>query len=260
MVHRCRLLFVSLAAGLVLLGAAAACGGGSSESGRGVGVSCDAMGDLDSFRYAIAVRLDLPGLHSLSGATPAPAFGAFATTLAALLSDFRIEGAYVAPDRRQATLAFQGDEVELREIGEKRWERLGESWGELEPGAPDIQDLTPQVVCEELVRRLGPSLDGDKAEAVDLNGAPARRYTLSETDLRELGNLLGLAAGADLPDSFQVQVWFSAEDEWPLKLDVRSQTTDPKGQTGSVEFSMELRDINNASITIEPPVLSASGG
>jgi hypothetical protein len=216
------------------------------------------MEDLDSFRYDIAVKLQLPGLQS-AGGTPAPAFGAFSNTLAALLSDFRIEGAYVAPDRRQAILEFQGDEVELREIGDKRWERLGDSWGELDTTSPDIQDLTPRVVCEELVRKLAPSLNDDTAQEEVVNGVAANRYALTRADLTALGNLLGLAAGADLPDEFQVNVWFADDGAWPLKLEVNSQTTDPAGQTGSVQLTMELRDVNDGGISIEPPFTSNGG-
>jgi hypothetical protein len=248
----------AFAAASLLLSLLAACGGGS-EDGRGVAVSCDAIEDLSSFRYDIAVKLQLPGLQSASGATPAPAFGAFANTLAALLSDFKIEGAYVAPDRRQAILEFQGDEVELREIGDKRWERLGDAWGELDTASPDIQDLTPRVVCEELVRKLAPSLDGGTSREETVNGVAAQRYNLTKADLTQVGNLLGLAAGADLPDEFEVTAWFADDGGWPLKLEVHSQTTDQQGQPGSVQLSMQLRDVNDGGISIEPP-FSAGGG
>jgi hypothetical protein len=254
-----RNLLIFVSAGCILFALGAACSGGS-EGNRGVAVSCDAMDDLDSFRYGISVKMQLPGLQSASGATPAPAFGAFATTLAALLSDFQIEGAYVAPDRRQAILEFQGDEVELRQIGDQSWERLGDAWGELEPGSGEIQDLTPRIVCEELVRNLAPSLDESSAQPDSVNGVSASRYALTRADLTELGNLLGLAAGADLPDEFQVDIWFAEDGKWPVKLDVRSQTTDPQGQLGSVELSMELRDVNDGGISIEPPFGSSSGG
>jgi hypothetical protein len=247
---------IALAAAALLLAMATACGGDSEES-RGVAVSCDAMDDLESFRYDIAVKLQLPGLQT-AGDTPAPAFGTYSNTLAALLSDFRIEGAYVAPDRLQAILEFQGDEVELREIGDDRWERLGESWGELDAESPDIQDLTPRVVCDELVRKLGPSLNEGSAQADSVNGIVAQRYTLGRTDLTALGNLLGLSAGADLPDEFQVNVWFADDGGWPLKLEVSSSATDPRGQSGSVQLTMELRDVNDSGISIEPPF--ASGG
>jgi len=246
-------------AAVILIAFAAACVGGSND-GRGVAVSCDAIEDLQSFRYAITVKLQLPGLQSSSGATTAPALGAFANTLAALLSDFSIDGAYVAPDRRQAILEFQGDEVELREIGDKRWERLGDTWGELEPGSPEIEDLTPSVVCEEVVLDLASSLDRSSAQKEAVNGVSASRYSLSEADLAELGELLGGVAGADLPDDFQVDIWFADEGEWPLKLDVRSQTTDQQGLPGSVQLTMELRDINDGGISIEPPFGSSPGG
>jgi hypothetical protein len=93
-----------------------------------------------------------------------------------------------------------------------------------------------------------------------VNGVPATRYAISRADLTELTNLLGLASGAEVPEVFQVDVWFADDGEWPLKLTVSSRATDPQGQTGSVELSMELRDVNDGGISIEPPLGSDSGG
>ena len=232
---------------VAVLALVVACGGGSSGDSGVVVVSCDGIDDLGSYRYRISVKLALP-------ATGEPGLGEFAGTLAALLSDFSIEGAYVAPDRRQATLAFQGDEVELRQIGDEKWERLGDAWGSLAEEAPEIEELTPGVVCEELVTALAPSLDPLGPVEETVNGLAARRYT-GEADLARLGELLGVSAGTALPDEFAVSVWL-AEGDWPLKLEVRSRATDAQGQAGSVELTMELRDINDGGVAIEPPLVA----
>jgi len=50
-------------------------------------------------------------------------------------------------------------------------------------------------------------------------------------------------------------VWL-AEGDWPLKLEVRARATDAQGQAGSVELTMELRDINDGGIAIEPPLVA----
>ena len=225
-------------------------GGGSSDESGGVVVSCDGIDELASYRYTISVKLALPAVQPGE-----PGLGEFAGTLAALLSDFSIAGAYVAPDRRQATLAFQGDEVELRRIGDEKWERLGSSWENLDEDAPEIEELTPSVVCAELVMGLAPSLDPAGPVEEALNGVAARRYTTGEADLAQLGELLGVAPETPLPDEFAVSVWL-AEGDWPLKLEVRSRATDAEGQAGSVELVMELRDLNDGGISIEPPLVS----
>jgi len=239
-----------------LLLAAAACGE-SGEDGS-VSPSCDAFDGFDSYRYSISVKMQLPSLQTSADATPGPALGAFADSLAALLSDFKIDGAYVAPDRRQAVLDFQGDQVELREVGEQRWERFGETWEPLAADSPDIDDLSPELVCTDLVEAVAPSLAPAGAEAEDVNGVSAQRYSIDRTNVDRIGDILGVGDGTELPEQFAVDVWFASDGDWPVRLEVRSQTADPAGAVGAVEFVMELRDVNDSAITIDDPAASDS--
>src|SRR5213593_363661 len=104
---------------------ACAGGGGASEP---LAVSCANIKALKSYRYTINVKLKVASELPAPTASPQTTTDAFTAKLNALLSDFTIDGAYIAPDHTTAILRFQKDEVELRAIGSKSWERVGTSW------------------------------------------------------------------------------------------------------------------------------------
>ena len=237
-----------------LVVALAACG--DSEEDSGVSASCEAFDGFTSYRYSISVRMQLPGLQP---GAPAPALGTYANSLAALLSDFEIDGAYVAPGRRQALLDFQGAQVELREVDGQGWERFGESWAPQAAAAPAIGDLSPQVVCTNLVETLAPSLSITSGEEVDVNGVASRHYSSDQASAASLGELLGVSDEAELPERFTVEAWFASDGDWPVRLTMKSQAKDLAGSLATVEFAMEVRDLNDAAITIDDPT-AASGG
>jgi hypothetical protein len=248
----------SLIAGLAVLVsiAALACEGASDD--EELSASCGSFNDIDSYRYSISVKMNLPGLQA-AGPTPGPALSPYATQLAALLSDFQIEGAYVAPDRRQAVLSFLGDQLEVREVGQRRWERFGETWRSLGMGTPAVHDLSPEVVCSDLLAGLAPGLAQSTSDEEEVNGVLTQRYTMDETKVDQLSTLLGLEVGAELPAQFRVDVWLASDGGWPARLDIRSQTADAQLGAGAVQLVMELRDVNNPGILIDTPP-GVSGG
>lgn len=234
--------------------ALAACGDPNEDPSPSV--SCGAFDGFTSYRYSISVKMQLPA--SQPGA-PTPAVGAYADSLAALLSNFNIDGAYVAPDRRQALLDFQGAQVELREVEGQRWERLGEGWAPLGEGAPTIDDLSPQQVCTDLVMALAPGMASTGNEDVDVNGVAAQHYASDEANVASLRELLGLADDTDLPEQFAVEAWFASDGDWPVRLSMKSQAKDSAGSPAAVEFLMELRDVNDDGISIDSPAPAAGG-
>jgi hypothetical protein len=246
----------ALVAFAIMTVAGLACGGSKEDST--VSAACGAFAELDSYRYAISVKMQLPGLGT-DPAGQAPALGGFADSLSAILSDFKIDGAYVAPDRRQAVIDFGGDQMELRVVGGKRWERFGSGWGTLGADTPSIGNLAPDVVCTELVADLAPGLSRVAAEEEDINGVPVHHFAVDETNIEWLPALLGLEDGKQLPQQFSVEAWFASDGDWPVRLDVCSQANDSQGATGTVEFGMVMRDVNDSGIKIEAPGAPAGG-
>lgn len=241
--------------------AASACGSGDKTPPRtAVAASCQGIDDLDSYRYSIVVKLQAPAFETKLGASPAAPLGEFAETLTALLSDFEIRGAHVAPDRTQAILQFEEDEVEVRAIGDTRWERFGTTWEQQATPSPDIEFLTPSIVCEDIVLEIADGLDRSQAQEEEVNGVETARYTLDKADLSLLPQLLGTDPGTELPDEFQVDVWLAKDGEWPVKLDINAEDTDEQGNPLSMKLFMELRDVNDRGISIDEPVVNAPTG
>ncbi len=245
------------ACGLLALLAAAASSCGDSDNPDAASASCGAFDDLTSYRYTIAVKMELPAFQEHPNNDPGLA--AYAANLSALFSNFQVDGAYVAPDRRQAVLAFQDARVELRQIGDQRWEHLGESWEPLDAGAPDIGDLAPKTVCTDIVEALTPGLSPAASEDEVVNGISSRRYWIEGANIDRLDDLLGLSDGAQMPDQFQVNVWFATDGDWPVRLTLHSQTSDQVGATGTADVTMELRDVNASDIAVDEPQVNAGG-
>jgi len=236
-----------------------ACGGSNEDAEGQVTASCDSIREIQSYRYTINLKLQSPAFENASSTgTPAPPLSAFAEALEALFSDLKLDGAFRAPDRTQAVLRFQDEELELREIGDNSWIRVDNTWREqdAEEGATT---LTPEVVCKDIVDEISPSLADADSERDNVNGVDADHYQLNETDLKRLPDLLGANAQTDLPDKYQVDVWLAREGRFPVRLDIAAQDKDEQGKPIGLSLFMEFRDLNDPGITIEPPVISATG-
>ncbi len=243
-----------------------ACAGGSSDgdNSRGaitptptlsrVQASCDAIQDIQSYRYSISLKLEAEAFPQTAQATPDP-LSEFADALTALISDMELEGAFAAPDRSRALFRFPGEELEIRTIGDKSWIRRGAIWQEQEPPDEDAL-LTPASVCEDLVEDLAPSLAAGSGELELVDGIETIRYQLDEADLRGLPELLGRSGEEGLPSEFGVDVWLERNDGWPVRLEIVASDVDEQGLPISLELFMEFSDIDDPAIEIEPPPVS----
>jgi len=244
---------------LVLVAAVVtACGSDGGAEGQ-VAASCDSIRDIRSYRYTINLKLKTPAFDSGGpSATPASPLSAFADALQALFSDLKLDGAYRAPDRTQAVLRFQDEELELRQVGDKSWIRVENTWREQDP-EEEATTLTPEVVCRDIVDEITPSLANVDSERDTINGIEADHYQLDEADLTRLPELLGTNPQTDLPEQFRVDVWLAREGRFPVRLDVGAEDEDAQGNPIALSLFMEFRDLNDPGITVEPPVLSSPG-
>lgn len=242
-------------AALATLAIVAACGDDDSGERRaGVTPSCDELSTIDSYRYTLNIMLDSPAFtRDDPDSTDAP-LGDFADALAALFSDLQLEGAYVAPDRTQVVLEFEGEELEWRAIGDQGWVRFGDEWEEqTTPNTDSV--LTPEIVCEDIVSDLAGTIEDAEAEEETVNGIETLRYSLGQEDIVQLPELLGGDAIAEIPEDIQFDVWLSKEGLWLVKLNVSATDRDEDGEPVELSLEMELLDVNDEEITIEPPEL-----
>jgi hypothetical protein len=238
----------------------AACGGAGGQPQASptvtpeptLAVSCTAIENIASYRYTLGLKLDMPGLPASQTAPQDDAFDPFADILLGLLRDIQIEGAFVAPDRSQAILRFQEEEVEVRTIGNQSWVRLGDVWREETPPAQEVF-LSPRTICDQIVPDLGDALAGIPSSPETINGVATRHYHLEEANLPQLSQRLGTEANAELPEAFQVDAWLAEEGGWPVRLHLASRARDEEGRPVSLELFLEFRDTNSPDIEIEPP-------
>jgi len=199
----------------------------------------EAFADLESYR--IEMRFTLEG--GSGGASEALAMD--------------LEGAFVAPDRSQATVSARLGELELEEetitIGDQTWVKTGDVWVEGEAQF-DISDLSPASLLEDLqpdqLRVLKPT-----KEAV--NGVDSLRYSIDRTDIESLGSLSTLFGDGegleDLPEDFDIDLWLAEDGGWPVRLTMVAQGVIDGGDEISLDFSLDITDVNDAGIEIEPP-------
>lgn len=241
---------------LLVSGAAvlSACSGSGGEEQTAV-ASCDSISDIQSYRYTINLKLRSPAF-SAAGPTATPAsLSAFSNALQALFSDLKLDGAFKAPDRTQALLKFQGGELELREIGDESWIRVGSTWQVQDP-AEGATTLTPDVVCRDIVDEIIPSLSEMESTRESVNGLDTERYTLDEANLEQLPALLGTGSDVNLPNKYAVDIWLARTGRFPMRLNVAAEDVDDLGRPIGLTLFMEFRDINDSGITVEPPTLS----
>jgi hypothetical protein len=232
-------------------------GGDSNKDSRTrIEASCDAIKEIQSYRYTISLKLKSPALEQQAQTATPDALSEFTQALTDLFSDMELDGAYIAPDRSQAVLRFPGQELELRTIGDKSWVRFGATWQDQQSPPGEDAILTPAAVCADLVKDLAPSLAAGSGEEEVVAGIQTLHYRLDKADLKGLPALLGRSGEEGLPSEFGVDVWLESTEGWPVRLEITAADADANGEPTSLELYMEFSAINDPTIKIDPPPVS----
>lgn len=254
---RSRYLALILAATLLGGLALAACGGGDDKeaeappaaAGGAEGTTeaveapapTDAFAELESYRYALTISLEGADLadEGLGSAS------------------FDLTGSFVAPDRSQARI--EGDlgglalEEETITIGDRSWVRSGDVWEEGEASF-DTADLAPNAFFAgfdpEELKIITPTEE-------TANGVDSLRYSVDEADIEQLQALANVFGGSDsledLPEEFSFDLWLAKDGGWPVRV-VMTARGAAEGAAVAVELSMDITDVNDPDIEIEPPI------
>ncbi len=161
----------------------------------------------------------------------------------------KIEGEYVPPDREHVTWTdlSTGEKFEVTRIGDEAWLREDDEWTEV---PVQVAESTMQMVSLfSPANSWGTLYEGlpDASNLVDkevVNGISCFHYASSY-------NQWGAAFSEELTEA-KGDIWI-AEEGFPVKYRFKASGTDSEGNNGSVEWSMELKDVNQA-ISIEPPM------
>jgi hypothetical protein len=193
--------------------------------------SFDALKGLESYRYLSLFKFESKETAEITRGS------------------IEIEGEYVAPDKEHATWTdlSSGEEFEVIRISDKAWIKQAGEWMEM-----------PAEYAESLMQMIfmfGPLHSWDTLytglpgtsnlvgrEVV--NGIPCLHYASNYKGWEVLfGGGIAEARG---------EIWI-AEEGFPVKYIFEASGTDTEGNQGSIEWSMELRDVNQP-ISIEPPM------
>jgi hypothetical protein len=262
---KARCLALALVAGLLGGLLLAACGGGNEEEateaqapaaetpqgtegpsdGAGgpsgeVPAPTDAFADLESYRYSISI---------LFGGEDLAAQGMNDVT-------FDMTGAFVAPDRNQVRVEGEVGGLNLQEesitIGGRTWVRSGDTWREGD-ATFDTADLTPASFFA--------GFDAEDLQVIEpteetVNDVDAFRYSIDRADIEQLQALTQIFgegdALQDLPEELSLDLWLAKDGGWPVKM-VLTARGESDGSEMNVEMSVDITDIDDPSIEIEPP-------
>jgi hypothetical protein len=208
--------------------------------------------DLDSFHYQVEISFSVAGEDGTIGGS--------------------IEGDYVAPDSHRYTQTFSLGGISGSEeaiiIGKDAWQREGsDDWSIVERLDLDT-DLTSAddefIADAEFIDDIA-ALDSEKS---DVDGRPARKYAFTKENIEAITDILGegFLSGDDLADveDFSFVIWVDEDRDVILRAELEATAlasvlgeiglnVDP-GETVIISLSLNLSDVNDKSIEIEPPI------
>lgn len=160
-----------------------------------------------------------------------------------------IEGEYVPPDREHVTWTdlSTGEKFEVTRIGDEAWMKEDDEWTEVPVQV--AESMMQMVSIFSPAHSWGTLYEGlpDASNLVDkevVNDISCFHYASSY-------NQWGATFSEEITEA-KGDIWI-AEEGFPVKYLFKASGTDSEGNSGSVEWSMELKDVNQP-ISIEPPM------
>jgi hypothetical protein len=228
----------------------------SPSGGSAQQIGCEFPSDIESFRFTMTMKANLPSTPEAPTGTPGP-LGDFLGALSGLMGDMKMEGAVITPDRSSVEMTVGGHEFgSFVQIGSRSWMKVAglTDWTE-EPtseGSPFL--FSPMDFCKTTEKDLSSALSGLKGENETVNGIEAVHYHLDMTDLKLLQDLLGSSEDlGQLPKEFNMDVWLAQDGDWPVRMSLAASGENDNGQSLSFDIAIEFKDFNDSSIKIEPP-------
>ena len=248
---------------LIVIIAASACGSGDKTSPRtAVAASCRGIDELDSYPATPSWSSSRLQRSRRNQAPARPRRGGVRRDAnRPVFPRFRDRGAHVAPDRTQAILQFEEDEVEVRAIGDRRWGALWNYVGAADDALagnriPDARRSCARTsYCKSLTGWTYLPRPGEE-EVTD-----CRDSALHAGQGRPEPSAAAPPAPIRAPRLRTNSRWMSiAKDgEWPSETGHQRRGYRRAGNPLSMKLFMELRDVNDRR-GIDEPVVNAPTG
>lgn len=207
--------------------------------------SAASLETLHSFRFDITMKVEA---SAPSGASPEDELGAAILGLLGAFGDIKASGAVVAPDQAEIHMMLFGEEFGYVQIGDRAWEKTGGGW------TPTTPDGSFEMKPGDLFGDLIPAevLKGAKTSTETVNGVQATRYSFDKKALESMLTDLGEQADFTSVDRASLDIWMNA-DNVPVKMTMDIAGVS-EGQSLGLKMEMNIKNINDPSITIKPPV------
>ena len=224
----------------------AACTGGGSTNPPTAGpreVTCEPLRDFSRYRYNAIVTLAVD-----------PHDDPLALNQFVLTMD--IDGAIQGDDRRHVVVRYPettDPDLPIVWIGDKYWDSLG-FWmaRDVTPGVAPIPFL-PIDLCTSLAPDIATA--GQTPVREKVNGFDTLKYRFDAlpsdfsvrlwTSSSDMGQYIKV---------YTVDIWIHEKDNWPVRFDLKGSGNYENGQRLRAAVFLELRDINDKSINVEPPI------
>lgn len=245
------LAFVILAAAVVW----AACDGGQAslevtvEPGR---VSCEAFHQFESYRYRTEVVLDLeerdPSME------PSDPYGRDAFKFTQV-----VEGAVQQGDRIEATLEspeLEGPGTSVIVIEDIVWISLAGDW--TARPLTEIDAFPIPYLPEDTCNAIAPDIDVSgltgTPEMVGEIASQKYHFDAFQSDLPDRHpSFTPQSDAARIVNDYEGDIWIADEGSYVSKLDITGMGTYENGRQLTFSIFLELSDINDDSIRVEPP-------
>jgi len=226
----------------------------ASPTGGAQTVGCDFPSDIESFRFEMTMKANLP---STPEATPGGEdLGGFLEALSGLMGDMKMEGAIIRPDSSSMVMTVGDHEFgSFIQIGSQSWMKVAglTDWTE-QPADESGFIFSPMDLCESTEQDLSTALTQLEGDKETVNGIKTIHYHIDKADLTLLQDLLGDTEDlGQLPDEFNMDVWLAEDGDWPVRMTFKASGEDDNGDSLSFDISVEFKDFNDSSIKIEPP-------
>lgn len=165
------------------------------------------------------------------------------------------EGSFLAPDRAEVkwwpTVGGVPSETAIASviIRNRTWVDRGDGWQE-SPSTSVATDFGPADHLDYLLLDLG----GIEPTSETVNGVRSLRYDLAVGDVEDVGfiSLLTAVIHRSSPD-LEAHLWLAEEGSWPVRLVLSAPADDEDDRLIDFEYSMDIFDVNDPGISIEPP-------
>jgi hypothetical protein len=257
-----RVLLGAISSALIAL--ALACSGGNDSNDSAASESAGSnpalvnfsestakLAELKSFRFDLAMKLDLGGFDAGALGAEDEMGAAFASALMGLLGDIRAEGAFVAPDGMDVKLALGGQQMGYIQIGEQAWVNDGTGWeATTAPEGLGFGESPADLLSEFLPQDV---LRAARTSSENVNGVEATRYSFDKQAIEQAATEMGETVDLDDVSEANLDVWLT-EGNIPVKVLMSIAGKDETGQALSVQLEANVRDINSDSIQIKAPI------